>query len=716
MASTNTALRFGPPALLGAFALFFLQPLMGKALTPRLGGGAGVWVTCMVFFQTVLLLGYLTAHAIALLPRRRQLPAWGALALATWALIFWGWALSGHPFLPAPAWTAAAAQAPILTLLGVLVRTVGAPFLLLATLSPLLQAWLAGEAPSGSPFRYYALSNLGSFLGLLAYPFLAEPLLSTPGQARMLVLLLGLVTLLALGAGASLPQESGLPEVAQDSSPDDPEIDQPRDPLATWLLASAAGSFLLVAASNAMSSALSIPMVWIAPLGAYLLTFVLVFDARWDFGRPWRLGGLVLVFSGCLLYGVLRKGGFDRSPVGAILCFTGAVTSGCLICHGLLHGLRPAPQRLTRFYLLMGLGGALGGWGGALVAPQLFTRLYELPIAAALVTLCSLLWIRQFPSGHTRWALAPSALLLLASATTLWVIAREPGFHFRDFFGTVTVRFEGQVKWLQHGSTLHGFQMVGHPEIPLSYYSEGSPLGQVMALQRLRKPSLRIGIVGLGVGSAAAYGRAGDDLRIYEISPTVIELAGRNGFAFEVVKQSPATVTTIQGDGRRSLEDELRTGSNRFDVLLVDAFSGDQVPWHLLTREALAVFTAHLAPDGILAFHVSNPLPINRVVAANIQVLDLWGLQLNKTSVEPEDPLKPWKWASDYVLVAKDQALAQPNLFRMASWAIVPAHPGLPIGPKTEEKVRLGREVARVPSWSDERNSLSPLLWMRRHH
>lgn len=710
MSSTNPALRYGPPALLGAFALFFLQPLMGKALTPRLGGGAGVWVTCLVFFQTTLLLGYLLAHALTRLPRERQRLAWAGLALAAWVLVVGNWLLSGHPFLPAPEWTASAAQSPILTLLGVLARTAGPPFLLLSTLSPVLQTWLTHEFPSKSPFRYYALSNLGSFLGLLAYPFLAEPLLSTTGQARALVGLLALITLLALAAPgtqvtAAPPRPAPGPE-ASESAPAE------RDSLPLWLLGSAAGSLVLVAASNAMSSALSIPMVWIAPLGIYLLTFVLVFDARWEVGRPWRLAGLVLAFTGCLLYGVFRKGGFDRSPVGAILCFSGLVLAGGLVCHGLLHRLRPAAHRLTRFYLVMGLGGALGGWAGALAAPLLFTRLYELPIAASLVALCALLWLHRSPAP-SRWSLAPAGLLLLAVATSLWTVAQEPGFHFRDFFGTMRVRLDGPVKLLQHGSTVHGVQLLGRPDLPLSYYSKGSPLGQVMALQRQRKPHLRLGILGLGAGSAAAYAQAQDDLRIYEISPTILELSGREGVAFETVKASAAQVHALLGDGRRVLEDELRKGSNQFDVLLVDAFSGDQIPWHLLTQEALALFTSHLAPEGILVFHVSNPLPIDRLLAANIQAMGYWGLKLNKTSVEPDDPARGLIRPSIYMLIARDRALVQPNLFRMAEWALIPSEPGLPIGPKAAEKGHRGREAARVSPWTDDRNSLGPLLWMK---
>lgn len=713
MNRSDITLRYGAPALVGAFALFFLQPLMGKALTPSLGGGAGVWITCMVFFQTVLLLGYLTTHAITLLPRARQRLVWALLALATWAIVVWNWALSGQPLLPAPVWMEGAARTPIRTLLGVLIRTSGAPFLLLSTLSPLLQAWLAQDSPGKSPFRYYAVSNLGSFLGLLAYPFLAEPLLSTSEQAMALALLLALVTVLVLVAG--WVRSATAPEDTPEPTPEPSALAVPHA-VGIWLLASAAGSFLLVAASNAMSSVLSIPMVWIAPLGVYLLTFVLVFDARWDFSRPWRLGGLVLVFSVCLLYGVLRRTGFDRAPTMALVCFTGLVATGCLICHGLLHHLRPAPRDLTRFYLLMGLGGAMGGWAGALAVPLLFTRLYELPLAAALVTLCSLLWVHRSTSQHSRWALAPSALMFVACGVTLWSIAMAPGFHFRDFFGTMRIRFEGPVKILQHGSTIHGVQAIQNPELPLGYYSQGSPLGQVMALQRLRKSSLRIGILGLGAGSAAAYGRAGDDLRIYEISPTIIELAGRNGFAFESVKATPARVTTLLGDGRRVLEEELRQGSNQFDVLLVDAFSGDQIPWHLLTREALETFTAHLAPEGILVFHVSNPLPIDRVLASNVHALDLWGLELNRTAREDQDPHKDLIWNSDYVLIARDQALVQPNLFVMATWAILPAHPGLPIGPKAAEKGRRGLEAARVPAWTDNRNSLGPLLWMKPYH
>jgi len=401
----------------------------------------------------------------------------------------------------------------------------------------------------------------------------------------------------------------------------------------------------------------------------------------------------------------------------AILCYTGAVFSGCLICHGLLHALRPTPQRLTRFYLLMGLGGALGGWGGAIAAPLIFDRLYEFPIAAAMVALCSLIYFRHSIQKRLRWALAPSVILMSAAALTLCLTAMAPGYHMRDFFGTIVVRAasfpNGRFRTLRHGNTTHGIQIEDHPEIPVSYYSKGSPLGQVMALQRLRKPALRIGIVGLGAGSAAAYGQNGDNLRIYEISPNVVELAGRNGSTFSAVKNSPAQVVTVLGDGRRVLGEELLVGSQQFDVLLVDAFSGDQIPWHLLTQEALSTFLGHLAPDGILAFHVSNPLPINRLLAANIKALDKWGLELNHTYIDPQNPYKALIQRSIYVLIAKDQALVQQDLFRLAAWVVLPVRPGLPIGPKGMEKAELGQRAAQVTAWTDNRNSLSPLLWMK---
>lgn len=690
---------------LGAFTLFFIQPLMGKALMPALGGGAAVWVTCLVFFQSLLLLGYLIAHGIIRLRPALQGRAWALLAAGAWLSVALTVHASGTPFLPPPAWTGGATETPVRTLLLTLTRSVGLPFLLLASASPLIQAWFARHRPDQSPFRLYALSNVGSFLGLLAFPFLTEPWLGTRQQAWLVSFLLAAFTAaMSLAAWWARKGEAGAPE--QEGA------DQGRDPWGSWLLGSAAGALLLVAASNLIGARLTgTPMVWIIPLGLYLLSFTLVFEARWDLVRPLPFSLLSLgVTAGAIL--LMRREVYNHTPL-ALLAIGLAVLGGCSLCHGWIHSLRPSSTRLTRFYLILALGGALGGWAGALGAPLMFPDIHEFPLAVILSVICGLLWLRSHPGIHLRLGMV--AVALVAGLFGTFRDLHQKGRAYRDFFGVVRVNEIQGVKVLLHGQTVHGMEVLQHPEWPLTYYGPRSGLGWAMGIVRQRKASMKIGLVGLGVGSAAAYARPGDMLSLYEISPIILKLAGPEAHAFSRVQRSGAQVRTILGDARATLEAERKEGGNQFDLLCVDAFQGGQIPWHLLTQEALELYLSHLSEDGILVVHATSDLAIDRLVASQARTLGIWALGIYHPSAENPGKTHLHETPSVHILLSRSPACADGNLFRVARWAILPPRPGVPVGPRGQTKGEIGVSLTQgMMTWTDDRNSLGRLMSAKR--
>jgi hypothetical protein len=467
---------------------------------------------------------------------------------------------------------------------------------------------------------------------------------------------------------------------------------------------------VLVAITNALSARVAAsPLLWIPPLVLYLLTFIVAFGERWDLDRPAILVGAGLVCAGGL--SLLRRFDNTRHEGIFVILALAVLTSACLLCHGFLHARRPAPRHLTRYYLLVALGGALGGTLIGLLAPVLFTRVFETDLALAVVALVGLLWL-----GAGAWprqnllGLAPLAILCAAMLDLHHALA-APGYWRRDFFGTVSVQDDGHLRGMFHGNILHGLEVHGRPEQILTYYGPESGLGKAIACQRQRKPRLRIGVVGLGAGNMAAHGRQGDQMRFYEISPLVLRLAGPGGSNFDLLDRCPAQVRVVEGDARLSLEDELRQGSQGFDVLLVDAFNGGQVPWHLLTREALELYLRHLDRDGILVLHLSSVIPLDRLIAATARAMDLWALGIYRPSPADPGPLAPLEANSTYALLARNpEALADNGLFRAASWANVPR--GFQVGPQGTRKAQAGVAYgAGIRPWDDGRNSLIPLLW-----
>jgi SAM-dependent methyltransferase len=621
---------------LSAFLLFQVQPVVGKMVLPWFGGSAAVWTTCMLLFQVLLLMGYLYAHLSSryLSPRRQALVHTALLVAAAFSL----------PLSPSDAWKPAASGDPALLLLGMLVATVGLPYFLLSSTGPLLQHWFAAERPGSVPYRLFALSNFGSMLGLLSFPLAFEPALtmSAIGSAWSVgfIAFAALSATLAVraashavgafrassvapfaalaangdiatadrgpasgthgmqGAARAEPGKAAAPDVAavgeavRDAGPS-------RRDLALWCgLAAVATIFLMAATSHLTANIAPMPLLWVLPLAIYLLTFILSFESsKWYQRRIFLplLLGLTPLIIGYMDHPSL----LPRGIVWPVAIYCAGVFVFCMSCHGELAKLKPAPRHLTSFYLMIASGGALGGTFTALVAPRIFNDDYEFPLAC----LATLLVLAAAIGG--KWA---RVMLTSASLVGLaWLGALAQGDHElkeRNFYGTVKVKEVDGVRQLSHGAIMHGMQFTDAPRRrwPTAYFGPDSGAGVAIRASHAAGQSAgqKVGIVGLGAGTLAAYCQPGDTYRFYEINPLVAELAASH---FSYLKDCPGKAEVIQGDARLSMESE---ANQHLDVLILDAFSGDAIPVHLLTQEAFATWFRHLKPDGVLAVHISN--------------------------------------------------------------------------------------------------------------
>ncbi|MEW6689513.1 MAG: fused MFS/spermidine synthase [Pseudomonadota bacterium] len=626
---------------LSSFLLFLVQPLIARQILPWFGGSAAVWTTCMLFFQTLLLAGYAYAHATnAKLAPRAQALLHGVLLGASLLLL---------PVAPAEAWKPSGTEEPISHILLLLTVTVGLPYLLLSATSPLLQAWFARARPGADPYRLFAVSNLASLLALVGYPALAEPFLGNREQSLGWSGLYGVFAVLCAGLAwlsASPGEEKKTPDQGQTSNPS-------RGDYALWLALSAAGSVMLLAVTNHVTqNVASIPLLWLAPLTLYLLTFIIAFEGRglyrveifWAFVLAW-LGGMAWLLADA-------RFAFDLwIQLGMYLP---GLFVACLFCHGELYRSRPAPRHLTAFYLTVSAGGALGGLLVAVVAPLAFNAYYELGLA--LVAVALLAAVRFAPVNRVaRWASLAVLLAVTGCAT-------YDGFRFqknvrvseRSFYGVIRVKEYGEpggayhVRRLLHGVIMHGEQNMEAEarRLPTTYYQTSSGIGAAIEARQARG-AVRVGVIGLGAGTLAAYGRAGDRYRFYDINPQVVAVA-RSEFTF--LADSPARIEVALGDARLSLEREPAQG---FDVLAVDAFSSDSIPVHLITREALGVYLRHVKPDGIVAFHVSNRfLDLVPVVA---RLATEHGAHARLVSDQGKDGEEDHT-TSDWVLISRDAA------------------------------------------------------------
>jgi SAM-dependent methyltransferase len=637
---------------LSAFLLFLVQPIIAKQILPWFGGASAVWTTCLVFFQSALLAGYAYADATARLGARRQALLHIALLIVS---------LAALPILAAESWKPQGDEAPIARILLLLTVTIGLPYFILSTTTPLLQAWYWRRFSSAVPYRLFALSNFASLLALLGFPVLAEPWfnLRQIGQVWSalyvaFVVLCGYVawrTLAAARTGEGAPlQIAAMPADGVPSS--GPAAAQQ----VMWLALAAMGSAMLLAVTNHVTQNIaSVPFLWVVPLSLYLISFILCFDhPRWYWRRLFI--GTALLLVPAMAWQIASLNLHAAVP----LYFAGLFVA-CMVCHGELARAKPAPEHLTRFYLMLSLGGAIGSMMVALVAPTLLDGYFELNIALVLL---ALLLTRQL-DGRLRWAGLATTLLTAGLAVNA-AIDYGAGRRVmeRDFYGVVRTNdreVDGvRYRAMLHGAIMHGGQLLDERfrGQPADYFGPTSGYGRLFAALNEARPAPRsIGIIGLGAGVVAAYGRAGDRMVFYEISPKVIDIERRE---FSFLRDSPAKIDVILGDGRLSLEKELKQGGPRgYDVLGIDAFSGDSVPMHLLTREAMALYVRHLAPDGVIVFQATNRYielaPVIRRLAAE---QDMEAVLISDYP-QGRDGVGYWMSTTDQVLVTRDAKLLQ---------------------------------------------------------
>lgn len=647
-------MTFGLAAFLGALLLLLVQPLAGKHLLPAFGGSPAVWTTCQVFFQLALLGGYALAHGAERLgPRRQPLALYALLSLGLAALVG-GALLYGAPLLAPPSPATGSSFAQLAAVLAVLLAGFAVPYTVLATNGPTVQALYARARPDGSAYRLAALGNVGSLAGLLGYPLVVEPHLALPGQAALFSI--GFV-LWAVALGLSIHEAKRAPPLRSGPAAEGASGDGFGGPL-FWGALSAVGSALLVVTTTQLClDVASAPFLWVAPLALYLLTFVLAFELR----RPLPRSGLALLslVSTFAVIGALANP-YDWTLGQQVAALLSSLFLGALWLHGELARAKPGTRRLTAFWLAVSAGGALGGAAAGLLPPLLLSRFVELqltlPLVPALGALAVALDPAAFPGRPARRAVVAGGGGLLALGLGLAlarVLLPSPDTIElrRGFFGTLRVadepREDGEARVLYHGRIRHGVQLLGPAgaRTPTTYYCASSGLGVALRARReaLGRP-LRVGAVGLGAGTLAAWAEAGDEFRVYEIDEAVVALAAGPQARFDFVREARGRIELIVADARLAMQAELDAGQGgAFDVLVLDAFSGDAVPAHLVTIEAFALYERHLAPGGILAAHVSNlHLALDRVARGGLEGAGLQARLLEDDEPAPGCDLSVW--------------------------------------------------------------------------
>ena len=671
---------------LSSLLLFLIEPIAAKQLLPILGGGSAVWLTCLVFFQCTLLLGYLYAHWIATSPSAKPIHLILLVAaLATLAL---------------PSFNSISINSePVRTIFLNLTRTIGLPFLLLASTSPLLQVWLARSESKAVLYRLFALSNVGSLLALFLYPTLIEPHLTLHHQQTLWRTAFALyVTLAAIITLRTNPQLNQ-PGPAKDT----PHLVPSTRQLALWFLLPVAAAMQLTAVTAHLTQNIAaIPLLWMLPLAVYLLSFILAFEYPRLYSRA-IVTRLLVVFI-CALGFELSKTDTGFPIALTILVFLVECFTACLFCHAETHALRPQNPRQTTFvYLLIAAGGATGTFFIGIACPLLFSANYDLALAffATAALALAVLW-RQDYAQRALWITATIGMLVLAISLHI-AYTRDALFLSRNFYGSLRVKQtyhaphqnlaanEPQnlpanqqavpTRMFLNGTIQHGTQIFSATlsRTPTTYYATNSGIGLALTLCCNGRPR-NVGVIGLGAGTLAAYGQPGDRFRFYELNPAVPPIAQT---LFTYLRDSPAQNTIILGDGRASLAKE---SPQQFDVLVIDAFSGDAIPLHLLTTQAIALYRQHLAPGGILAFHVSNQYvdlpPEIALLADDVQL----------TAALIDSPANPAKGAykSSWVLVTNNTAF-------LANSTV------------TQNTVPIDK-VPGTRLWTDDYSSLVPLL------
>jgi hypothetical protein len=651
---------------LGAFLLFLIQPIMAKQILPWFGGSAAVWATCMVFFQVALLAGY----AYADWTTRRMRPQNQARLHLVLLLL----SLALLPIIPDAAWKPSGEENPSWRILGMLAVTIGLPYLMLSTTSPLVQAWFSRRYHGTLPYRLFALSNLASLLALLAYPVVVEPWVSTRTQSiiwsasyGLFVVLCGALGYLALKTSAAATMNAD-GEKAADTTESAPSLARQL----LWLTLAALGSFMLLAVTNHIcQNVASIPFLWIVPLSLYLATFIFAFDhPRWYHRRFFIALTAVALPAMAWMFDSLEL-------VYAIPVYLLGLFAVCMFCHGEFAQLKPAPKYLTTYYLMLSLGGAIGGLLVGLVAPYVLPGHFEIIIG---LVACGLLLLTRTISWGW-WATGIAAAVIgttaYASGQAIGEQVSDARVMLRNFYSAIRTRDAQDptpFRSLVHGGIMHGGQLLSQNKeqrlAASSYFGPTSGFGRLFAA--LPESPRRVGIIGLGAGSITAHARAGDVFRFYEINPQVVDLAYRE---FTFLTDTAAKTEVILGDGRLSLE---RENPQQYDVIAVDAFSGDAIPMHLLTREAIAVYVRHLKHDGVIAFQATNRfVDIAPVVERLAAEFGMTAVMITDYPASSEG-VDYWLSGTDQILMTRNTALLQHEKIRAASENIK-RKPGFPV-------------------------------------
>ncbi|MGB6608570.1 MAG: fused MFS/spermidine synthase [Acidobacteriaceae bacterium] len=669
---------YGAAIFLGALLLFAVEPMAAKQLLPALGGSSAVWITCLVFFQTALLLGYLNAHWLGRQsPRTTSVLHIVLLVLAVVALAF-----ALQPDL------SNASEHPLTAIFRALTLTIGLPFLLLASTSPLLQLWLARQQRSDIPWKLFALSNAGSLLALVLYPTLIEPHLSLAVQRKAWGCGFGIYAVFcAVIAWRAQQMEADGPRKPQSAA--GVTRSSLRSKLLWFLLPAGAAMQLCAVTSHLSQNIAAIPLLWVLPLGIYLLTFIVAFESP-GFYRRWLMVRLLALGLAALAW-MLSQTDATWPIQFSIGFFLVELFFACLFCHAETYALRPANRsESTLFYLLIAAGGAAGTIFIGIGCPLLFDANYD--VAIAFLATAALALVVTWQSGWAQrllWS-AGTALLLVLIIMLHIVYARSTLVEERNFYGALRVRESHvppqaeTVRTLLHGTIEHGTQWFA-PQFrrnPTTYYATDSGVGLALRFCCDDRPR-NIGVVGLGAGTLAAYGKPGDRMRFYEINPAIRPIAEN---LFTYLRESGAQISFADGDARISLT---REAPQNFDVLVIDAFSGDAIPIHLLTTQAMGVYQRQLAPGGILAFHVSNqyldlPPEIAALAAAS-------GMESRVADTPPQEARGEYR--ATWVLVTNNAAfLAQPQVAAFAQ----------AMHPRPD-----------LPAWTDDYSSLLPILQWR---
>ena len=624
-----------------AFLLFLVQPVLAKQILPWFGGAAIVWTTCMVFFQLVLLLGYAYAHALTRFKASTQFVVHAVLLVASLAFL---------PIVPDASWKPEGGANPVLRILALLFATIGLPYFLLSSTSPLVQAWFARAHPGRSPYPLFALSNFASMLALLGYPFLLEPWLPNADQSfgwsvgfALFVVLCGTLAWKSRSFSTLTFAGDGTADEAREAPPRAREI-------LLWLLLSALGSVMLLAVSNHLTQNISsIPLLWVVPLALYLLTFILCFEGRHWYRRDTYLGLLLWIL--CVMAWFLADKSLQFELVWQVAVFSAGLFVVCMFCHGELALRRPPPRHLTLFYLMVSLGGVIGGVLVGIVAPVTLPGYLELEIALVVVAAIALATNVRRPLPVAGMFVAVLAFTVGALAYRIHTFTENAVYISRNYYGVLRVKesssrledVDTRYRSLVHGAILHGEQWLSekYRRSATTYYKTTSGVGR--ALLAFEGKPIRVGIIGLGAGSISVYGDADDVYRFYDIDPEVVHVAKR---FFTYVTDSPSKVEIVLGDARLNME---RESPQAYDLLAIDAFSGDSIPVHLITYEAVAQYLRHMKPDGVMAFHVSNRfLDLKPVLLAIAEKHGLEYAYLRET--------EEGSTTSDWVLVTRNKA------------------------------------------------------------